>query len=714
MQGVRQTNDFVAAIGRTLGGERFKLVILGAQSGALEQGWGSFGASLTPLTVVATDAEAAEIETEGAVVVADLSAPAPIWADPPFGRFSDARARALRAETVEPLDIWLARQLAPRRDAMAAGHDDYCAGFEPIASPLTAAIDEAGFGDADFLRMDAGWADYYLLTQLGLFLQRDSLQGVSLKVHLHGAHGAKENTFHNVDRLLRQKGFELFQLEPVRYSSAALPWPFMDKHPDHASGGRTLFAKAVYLRDLAREPTSDEAPPGERIAKAAALRALYGMPDQAAELLVVLRTRLEGLIDVSASLDQLARHVQVELGADMPYRDYIAAFEAGSPRLYDMYGQQAAWAGRLLSAYRGMPGRIADLEAKIRELALELERHETAAAAKPKGIGWLTKAKSAPFDLQIVRENITRRSIAHPEHHWIFDHFGPWRGPVNDRQVQIDFIGSRTGAEVGEFSPSPVDPNFCAPLPVFDEEYFEWVDLLEAVHDAGPKFTMLELGAGYGRWSGRAAMAARAMGKSLRLGVAEAEPKHANWLRRHLANNGVDSSAYELFEQAVAGKFGKVVFAVAAPEGVGEINWFGQAIVPVDVMNRPVIGDYFGLPMYEDDHGWKLIVVPQIPLSTVLKSYDFIDLADLDIQGCEADAIAEAIEPLTEKVRRLHIGTHGHDIEARLRQILAGRGWVCLRDFPCHGVHDTPYGPVNFVDGVQSWINPALYGARGR
>ena len=55
--------------------------------------------------------------------------------------------------------------------------------------------------------------------------------------------------------------------------------------------------------------------------------------------------------------------------------------------------------------------------------------------------------------------------------------------------------------------PSPqgvVEPD----LPRFDEEYFEWVDVLESVLLTTERFTMIELGAGWGRWLARGAAAA--------------------------------------------------------------------------------------------------------------------------------------------------------------------------------------------------------------
>ena len=70
-----------------------------------------------------------------------------------------------------------------------------------------------------------------------------------------------------------------------------------------------------------------------------------------------------------------------------------------------------------------------------------------------------------------------------------------------------DFLGVRTrrafySGMMGDSLPAPREP-----YPRFDEEYFEWVDILEAVDQAAETFVMIELGAGYGRWCARAAAA---------------------------------------------------------------------------------------------------------------------------------------------------------------------------------------------------------------
>src|SRR4051812_18554750 len=74
--------------------------------------------------------------------------------------------------------------------------------------------------------------------------------------------------------------------------------------------------------------------------------------------------------------------------------------------------------------------------------------------------------------------------------------------------------------------------------PPVDEEYFEWADLLEALRTSDNRFVMLELGAGYGRWSLRAGLVAQRLGKTdVHIRMVEAEPQHAQWAREAIVAN---------------------------------------------------------------------------------------------------------------------------------------------------------------------------------
>jgi FkbM family methyltransferase len=224
--------------------------------------------------------------------------------------------------------------------------------------------------------------------------------------------------------------------------------------------------------------------------------------------------------------------------------------------------------------------------------------------------------------------------------------------------------------------------------PRLNEEYIEWIDVLETAIAATRSFTIIELGAGYGRWLVRAALAVKRCHGDLPIKLigVEAEPTHFHWLKQHLRNNGIDPDEHELIEAAVDEKDGEVFFHVGKPD-----EWYGQAIAE-----------------HANAASESVRKVRAVSPSSILSSLDSVDLIDLDVQGAEFIVLRGAISALNEKVKRVHIGTHGHDIELELRTLFRQNGWYKLNDYSCQSTEATPWGDVVFNDGVQTWINPRL------
>ena len=225
------------------------------------------------------------------------------------------------------------------------------------------------------------------------------------------------------------------------------------------------------------------------------------------------------------------------------------------------------------------------------------------------------------------------------------------------------------------------------------EDLLEWRDLLEAIENSGHIFTMVELGAGYGRWVVAAAvLAQRVRGMSARLIAVEAEPFHFEMMRQHFIDNGVNPEAHTLLKAAGTETDGLVYFV----EGHSR-EWYGQAVLP------------------SPDHGFgnwpeaSVKTVQGLSLVTILRDLDLVDLIDMDVQGAEAAILRGNKDILCERVKRLHIGTHSHEIEAELIALFEGMGnWTCLVNYACYSTAKTEFGEIKFLDGVQTWVNSAL------
>lgn len=275
-----------------------------------------------------------------------------------------------------------------------------------------------------------------------------------------------------------------------------------------------------------------------------------------------------------------------------------------------------------------------------------------------------------------------------------------WRGAPQDGYL-YDVAGTKILYDY--FPPlAPERPRY-APgatlepaLPPIDEEYLEWLDIVEAVRHAQDCFTMIELGAGFGRWIARgAALAQRLRRLPYRLVGVEAEPVHFRWMVDHLRANGIDPEAHDLIQAAVTPDGARVKFLVGDPHA-----WYGQALAPPDAAVTASDATPTGRP--------GVVWVEGVTLQAILARQGLVDLIDLDVQGAEFDVLFAAAEQLNRQVRRIHVGTHGAGIEDDLRFMFGVHGWTCLNDYACGSTADTPYGRIAFGDGVQTWVNPRL------
>lgn len=246
----------------------------------------------------------------------------------PFDRFSAARTLELRRDRIE------GATLAEKLQHNAWNNTKLANPGEPVIVPWK--LKELGCADVDFLKIDIDSLDYQVLHSFDGHLDEFGLLAARLEVCLFGNADETEQTFHNTDRFMRARGFELFDLEVRHYSMAALPAPYAITVPAQTVTGRAFQADALYARDPAGNDWAEFAAAlsVEKLAKLAAIFSIWRQPDSAAEILTKFRVRLADQLDVGAGLELLA--VQAQPGTERPlsYKDYIASFEADAKEFY--------------------------------------------------------------------------------------------------------------------------------------------------------------------------------------------------------------------------------------------------------------------------------------------------------------------------------------------------------------------------------------------
>jgi len=340
MEGLRGPTPFAEFVAKALApSSTFTLFDIGC-SGGIDSAWRVFGKSLRAYGFDPNIAEVARLKAAENLPGVDYmacfvgyhqdtpgaarAATSCYWDRNPWSRLSIARTQDIRAREFAAADsaaktslnLWSHVELAdPERPVML---DRFCA--------------ERGIEGIDFVKIDVDGPDYLILQSIGSLLVEKRVLGLCVEVNFFGSDDPEVNTFHNMDRLLRSLGFDLFDLTVRRYSVAALPSPYLLSIPAQTISGRPFQGDAIYLRDLAAQPSASKPDPAA-FAKLAAIFSLISQPDGAAEILERHRAAVATLCDVDAALDALVAQVHV---AKTPqnYRDYMADFEANSPFFY--------------------------------------------------------------------------------------------------------------------------------------------------------------------------------------------------------------------------------------------------------------------------------------------------------------------------------------------------------------------------------------------
>jgi hypothetical protein len=341
MEGLAATALFARMVGKALGQHKFTLLDVGCSSG-IDPAWRIFGKSLCAFGF---DPNIDEIErlsaSETAAGVsyipafvgvppmtpdADRLRSEQFWARNPWARLSAARTLDRRATAASmsnseatALNLWHRARLANSE--------------KPVILPSFCA--ERGIRDVDFVKIDVDGPDFLILRSLEGFFEECRVLGVGVEVNFFGSDDPDIHTFHNVDRLMRKAGFDLFFLSSRPFSVAALPARYQNVFPSTTEFGRPLQGDAIYLRDAASPEnvawSSVQKP--EKLLKLAALYSLIRLPDCAAEILVNFREQLASIFDIETGLDVLTDAARAD---HMPttHREYIAAFETDDPCFY--------------------------------------------------------------------------------------------------------------------------------------------------------------------------------------------------------------------------------------------------------------------------------------------------------------------------------------------------------------------------------------------
>ena len=314
----------------------FALVDIGC-SGGIPPRWRQFG---TRLRAVAIDPNLAEIEklrkAETHPGVRYVAAYATLAPDHPFlqrkkGLGDWHRDSWHRMSVVKSLEALKSRSLSASEQTAANLWSEMALAERSQDIVVPDYLRQNGLDSVDFLKIDVDAKDFEILNSFDSALDALGILGLQLEVNFFGSARETDHSFHNTDRFMKARGFELFDLTGVRrYSLAALPSRYLHDQPAETESGRILQADALYLRDLGfaeyRELAERLGP--EKLLNLICLFSVFNLPDCAADIVLQFRTRLSSLCDTEHVLDLLAAQAQGPEGPRLSYREWMESFQA--------------------------------------------------------------------------------------------------------------------------------------------------------------------------------------------------------------------------------------------------------------------------------------------------------------------------------------------------------------------------------------------------
>jgi hypothetical protein len=393
----------------------------------------------------------------------------------------------------------------------------------------------------------------------------------------------------------------------------------------------------------------------------------------------------------------------------------------------------------LRMAFWGVPALAANVVSSFRA-----EGRSTAGRVISSVLLCLTVEPDATLPLAITdrRRPKNQRRASHTNdmdrYSQLFDSVTPWSGRV-PRGYLVDFCGAMTAAE---FTNETDDPRFrlmvagdgsklvytSLPALADGEAWFEAVNWVMAAREARGRFVMATLGANYGAQAVCSYLMLQQL-NSMPCTLVAVEPVPENYARteRHFRDNGLDPADHWLLPHVLAGNIAPVLFPVGSPGSgaqnaiasnndevrqryVDDLTKAGPAATEAALRNL-LLHNTTGLirPMgRETDLTAEIKLVSAMTLRELLAPFPRIDYLESDIQQSEIDVFPPFIDLLREKVRRIHIGTHGKDVHHALHELFARNGWQIVFSFAPNARHETMLGGFDTNDGILTVVNPDL------
>ncbi|QGY39371.1 hypothetical protein GM415_04290 [Pseudodesulfovibrio cashew] len=342
---------------KALGDERFTVVDVGV-SGGLDRKWFDFGGHLRGFGFDLLENEVRDLNDriDSRLGVSFHAACIGTGEDEPAPGTPSNWVRRERLAT------------NPDQGRMSSNFSTTAPEFTEVSTSLDGFFrDETG--SLDFIKIDTDGADFDVIRSGSRILNDNRVLGLEVECQFHGGTGPRAEVFANIDTYLRERGFSLFSMDPVRTSRRALPGKAREHIIGDSDRGQLIWANVRYFRDLANPEYQRHWPfeiTPEAVVKLACLYELHGLNDCAAEVVLRFEDKLKGLFDTGHALDLLTKGYYGEFETRAEHMD---AFEHDRGRFLPSVQ-------KLTERYGISYAEFVDLMERLREMRAHLDTYD--------------------------------------------------------------------------------------------------------------------------------------------------------------------------------------------------------------------------------------------------------------------------------------------------------------------------------------------------
>ncbi len=285
-----------------------------------------------------------------------------------------------------------------------------------------------------------------------------------------------------------------------------------------------------------------------------------------------------------------------------------------------------------------------------------------------------------------------------------------FHGPITrDGMIITDALGCKTTAPSEAIARAAIaNGPVPAPSDGWHAEAIEYASLLYAFERRADvkRFTVFELGAGWGPWIAYAGVLGRQYGvPEVNLIGVEASDSQFKRLKQHLELNRLRPRGWR--NDTHVG--GTRAFLVHGAAWHTDTELYFPKRSPGHDMGAAVSTarhprDYRG--MRAPHERVRAYSVPRL-----MARFGVVDYMHIDIQGAENSLLQASLDALRAHVRVLFVATHSRKVEGDLLDLLFMNGWKLRAEKPCrfflNSNAPTLEGRVD-LDGAQVWLNPDL------